>query len=75
MISERPDWSGVPSCLTNGLSGAGSATHLSRQQQCGSMPFLIQRDGTWLYKGPPIRRKPMVCLFASVLRRDDDGIY
>ena len=39
------------------------------------MPFLIQRDGTWMYRGSPIRRKPLVCLFASVLKRDEAGIY
>lgn len=41
----------------------------------GVLPFRIQRDGTWLYRGSPIRRKPMVCLFSSVLRRDRDGRY
>ena len=41
----------------------------------GILPFRIQRDGTWLYRGSPIRRKPMVCLFSSVLRRDGDGRY
>ena len=45
------------------------------QRDCGSLPFLIQRDGTWLYQGTPIRRKPMVCLFASVIRRDEAGRY
>ncbi|OYV55406.1 MAG: hypothetical protein B7Z76_10640 [Acidiphilium sp. 20-67-58] len=42
---------------------------------CGNLPFLIRRDGTWLYRGSPIGRKSMVCLFASVLKRDDDGDY
>ncbi|RFD20217.1 DUF1285 domain-containing protein [Komagataeibacter melaceti] len=42
---------------------------------CGALPFLIRRDGTWLYRGSPIRRKPMVCLFASTLRRDAQGGY
>ncbi len=46
-----------------------------RRHQCGALPFLIQRDGTWLYRGSPIRRKPLVCLFASVLVRDDAGTY
>jgi hypothetical protein len=41
----------------------------------GHLPFLIQRDGTWLYKGSPINRKPMVCLFATVLKREADGAY
>ena len=45
------------------------------QAQCGALPFLIQRDGTWLYRGSPIRRKPLVCLFASVLRRDETGTF
>ena len=44
-------------------------------RDCGPLPFLIQRDGTWLYQGTPIRRKPMVCLFSSVLRRDAAGRY
>jgi len=41
--------------------------------ECGDLPFLIRRDGTWLYRGSPINRKELVCLFASVLRRDEDG--
>jgi uncharacterized protein len=43
--------------------------------ECGDLPFLIQRDGTWLYQGTPILRKELVCLFASVLRRDIDGAW
>jgi len=39
------------------------------------LPFLIQRDGTWLYRGSPIRRKPMVCLFSSLLTRDEAGVF
>ena len=35
----------------------------------------IARDGTWFYHGSPIGRKPLVKLFASVLRREDDGDY
>jgi hypothetical protein len=42
---------------------------------CGDLPFLIKRDGTWLYRGTPINRKPMVCLFATVLKREIDGSY
>ena len=41
--------------------------------ECGDLPFLIRRDGTWLYRGSPINRKELVCLFASVLRRDANG--
>ncbi len=43
--------------------------------ECGDLPFLIRRDGTWLYRGSPIGRKELVCLFASVLKRSEDGAY
>ncbi len=43
--------------------------------ECGDLPFLVQRDGTWLYRGSPIRRKELVCLFSSVLRRMTDGSF
>jgi len=42
---------------------------------CGDLDMRIARDGTWFYHGSPIGRKPLVKLFASVLRRDDDGTY
>ena len=35
----------------------------------------IARDGTWFYRGSPIARQKLVKLFASVLRREDDGSY
>lgn len=41
----------------------------------GELPFLIRRDGSWLYRGSPIGRKSMVCLFASVLTRDEEGAF
>ncbi len=42
---------------------------------CGQLPFLIRRDGTWLYRGSPINRRELVCLFSSVLRREPDGTF
>ncbi len=42
---------------------------------CGDFGLFIRRDGTWFYRGSPIGRKPLVKLFASVLRRDDEGGY
>lgn len=35
----------------------------------------IGRDGTWYYGGSPINRVALVKLFASVLRRDEDGAF
>lgn len=43
--------------------------------ECGDLPFLIKRDGTWLYRGSPIGRKELVCLFSSVLKREPDGSF
>jgi hypothetical protein len=43
--------------------------------ELGQLPFLIKRDGTWLYHGTPINRKELVCLFASVLHREADGTW
>lgn len=42
-------------------------------RECGPLPFLIKRDASWLYRGSPIGRKELVCLFASVLKRAEDG--
>lgn len=55
------------------VMAAPSATR--RPVECGELPFLIRRDGTWLYRGSPIERKEMVCLFSSVLKRDEAGDY
>ncbi len=58
------------------LSGGAAAARTRRPPaECGDLPFLIKRDGTWLYKGTPIGRKELVCLFASVLRREADGSF
>lgn len=35
----------------------------------------IAADGRWFHEGREIARKPLVKLFASVLRRDEDGRY
>lgn len=35
----------------------------------------IGRDGTWYYRGSAIQRKELVCLFSSVLKREEDGSY
>lgn len=40
---------------------------------CGDIGMKIRRDGTWAYQGSPIGRIAMVKLFASILRKDDDG--
>jgi hypothetical protein len=45
------------------------------RQECGNYDIRIGRDGTWYYKGSAIQRKPLVCLFSSVLKRGEDGAF
>jgi len=40
---------------------------------CGDLDMEIRGDGSWWYMGTPIGRMPLVQLFSSVLRKDDDG--
>lgn len=42
---------------------------------CGAVDIRIASDGTWYHEGSPFRREQLVELFASVLRREDDGQY
>lgn len=62
-----------------GEIAGGAAMPTVRQRpprvECGDLPFVIRRDGTWLYRGSPIGRKELVCLFSGVLKREADGTY
>ena len=40
---------------------------------CGDLDMEIRRDGSWFYLGTPIGRMPLVQLFSTVLRKDEDG--
>lgn len=60
----------APPHAAPGPSGGPRAKH-----DCGDLDMRIARDGSWHYKGSPIGRKELVCLFASVLRREPDGGY
>lgn len=37
---------------------------------CGEIDLVIKYDGSWHYAGSPINRKPLIKLFASVLRKE-----
>ena len=49
--------------------------HLWNPPFCGDIDMRIAQDGTWFYLNSPIGRKPLVQLFASVMRLDADGRY
>ncbi len=40
---------------------------------CGDIGLKIRRDSVWTYQNSPIGRAALVKLFASILRKDDDG--
>ncbi|MGE4063194.1 MAG: DUF1285 domain-containing protein [Rhodospirillaceae bacterium] len=42
---------------------------------CGDFNMRIDRNGTWYYRGSPIGRAALVKLFATVLRRDEEGVH
>ena len=68
---------------SNPLKGLGEASkakgpppvHLWNPPFCGDIDMRIAQDGTWFYMNSPIGRKPLVQLFASVLRHDEDGKF
>ncbi len=62
-LGKKKDASGLP------------PVHLWDPPYCGDIGLEIKRDGTWFYQGSPIGRKPLVKLFSSVLRFDDDGAF
>ena len=57
------------------VRGKPPSRGLPKLNVCGDIGLKIARDGTWFYQGSPIGRKPLVKLFASVLRKEEDGFY
>jgi hypothetical protein len=54
---------------------ASSGPSLPPEDPGRDLGLRIASDGEWLYDGSPIRRMELVKLFASVLRRAEDGSY
>ena len=80
IATPAPAWaSGHAGSVSNEITSApGQPTHSKApraKHECGDLDMRIARDGTWFYKGSPIGRKELVCLFASVLKREPDGTY
>lgn len=49
--------------------------HLWNPPFCGDIDMEIRRNGLWFYMGTPIGRAPLVRLFASILKREDDAYF
>lgn len=58
----------VPAGKARGLP----PVHLWNPPYGGEIDIRIARDGTWYHEGGEIRRKGLVRLFSSILRRDGD---
>ena len=57
-------------------SGRGAPpVHLWNPAHCGDIDIRIRPDGAWWHEGAPISRPALVRLFASVLRKDEDGFH
>tara|TARA_R110000868_G_scaffold364037_1_gene626575 strand:+ start:113700 stop:114242 length:543 start_codon:yes stop_codon:yes gene_type:complete len=41
----------------------------------GDIDIVIKENGSWWHEGGEIKRQPLLRLFASILRREDDGEY
>lgn len=65
------------SSLAAAIGAAGKASGpapVERWQPafCGDIDMRIAADGTWFYNGSPITRRPLVELFATILRKDPE---
>ena len=49
--------------------------HLWHPPLSGDIPIVISTDGSWFHEGGRIERDSLVRLFASILRREEDGDY
>jgi uncharacterized protein len=76
--AEKPgatDISGLQALLSRATQGAKGLPPVDKWNppDCGAIDMVIRADGTWFYLGTPIGRAPLVRLFSTVLRKDDDG--
>lgn len=54
---------------------SGPPLHLWQPALSGDIDIIIKSNGDWYHEGSLFKRKSLVKLFASILRREDDGEY
>ena len=78
-MADADDTSIIPEGLASAARDAGrrgpAPVHLWNPPFCGDLDMRIARDGTWFYLGTPIGRAPLVRLFSSILKREDDRYF
>jgi hypothetical protein len=78
-INSAPDAAGLAAMISRAAEQSGSGKRgLPPVEKwnppfCGDLDMEIRADGTWFYMGTPIGRAPLVRLFSTVLRKDEDG--
>lgn len=74
-LSEASDAAGLQALIARATSSERGSAPVDKWNPdfCGDLDMEIKADGTWFYMGTPIGRMPLVQLFASVLRKDEDG--
>lgn len=55
-------------------TGERRPVELWNPDYCGEIDIVIRKDGKWWHEGSEIKRLGLVKLFASVLRKDEDGV-
>ncbi|MGI2031561.1 DUF1285 domain-containing protein [Rhizobium panacihumi] len=78
-INQAADAAGLAAMISRASEQTGEGTRglppVERWNPpfCGDLDMEIRADGTWFYMGTPIGRAPLVRLFSTVLRKDEDG--
>lgn len=69
----QADLQGLEASVRRAARRGPAPVHLWNPPYCGEIGLRIAQDGTWFYQNSPIGRRPLVQLFASILRKDEDG--
>ncbi len=74
-LADARDTAGLEALIARAARAGKGAAPVERwnPEFCGDLDMEIRADGTWFYLGTPIGRMPLVRLFSSVLRKDEDG--
>ena len=74
-MSDAADAAGLEALISRAARAGKGLPPVERWNPdfCGDLDMEIKRDGTWFYLGTPIGRMPLVQLFSTVLRKDEDG--
>src|SRR5687768_18384634 len=74
-LSGQRDTAGLSALISRAARAGKGAPPVDRWNPafCGDLDMEIRQDGTWFYLGTPIGRMPLVQLFSTVLRKDEDG--